>query len=85
MVFYFLNIIQCIKIITMVVVIIEVFMVVYVFNQKELCFLGASLRQYFLVTIVKLCWPKPAPLSPPCIDPQCGISMKLEVIVDLKN
>lgn len=60
-------------------------MVVYVFNQKELCFLGASLRQYFLVTTVKLCWPKPAPLSPPCIDPQCGVSMKLELIVDLKN
>lgn len=60
-------------------------MVVYVFNQKELCFLGASLRQHFLVTIVKPCCPKPAPLLPLRIDPQCGVSMKLEVIIDLKN
>lgn len=39
--------------IAMAVVIIEAFMVVFVFNQKVLW-----LRQHFLVTIVRLCWLK---------------------------
>lgn len=65
---FFKNIIQCIEMITTVVVIIEGFMVVYVFNQKEPCFQGVRLREHFLVTIVKLRWPK-APRFPLSVVP----------------
>lgn len=50
--------------ISMVVVIIKVFIVVYVFNWKEPRCQGASLGQHSPITLVILHWPKPSPLLP---------------------